>query len=107
MKNLFFIYDNENWRSAKDRLYGYILKDGQIKDNLLDFNPDEYYKYCGNFIAFKECNNSIIAYQDSNASFGLYYYSHNGYFAISNSFLLLFIYLKNKNIKLRTCVHKL
>lgn len=100
MKDLFFIYDNDNCMAAGDRLYGYLLKDGQLGAGIQDFDENEYYNYLGAFTAFKRSGDSVSVCQDANGSFGLFYYYKDGYYAISNSFALLHQFLKSRGRKL-------
>lgn len=96
----FFIIDSKSLRKIQSHMYGFsISKDGILTDN--------YYKKIKNYkdpepngvyIMVRKIKNEIKINQDFYGSIGLYLYENKntGYFAISNSFLLLEEYLIGK-----------
>ena len=100
IKENFFIIDNKNLRNVQSHMYGFsISKEGILTDNYYkkmkiykDPEPD------GIYIMVRKINNEIKINQDFYGSIGLYLYENkeSGYFAISNSFLLLEEYLVGK-----------
>lgn len=93
----FFIIDSNNIDHLYSKIYGFIITDTGI------FNNSNFKQYnniqldsSGVYIIITRKKNSIEIYQDFNGSFGLHLYRNKEYFAISNSFLYLFDYLKNK-----------
>lgn len=96
MQGTFFIMDSFNIDAFSDKMYGYLIKAGKLSHNLEDFDPDHLAEYLGNFIVIKRHGSAIRIYQDSNASFGLFYYQKDDYFALSNSFILLYAFLRQR-----------
>lgn len=92
----FFIIDSNNYSNVSSRLYGFVLHDYTLYLNTKNTNlvfPNDAY---GSYINIIKENDTIRLYQDYFGSYGLYMYKSEEYFAISNSFLFLFNYLKNK-----------
>ena len=100
IKENFFVIDTNNLRKVHSHMYGFsISKEGILTDNYYkkiknykDPEPD------GIYIMVRKNNNEIKINQDFYGSIGLYLYQNKdtGYFAISNSFLLLEEYLVGK-----------
>jgi hypothetical protein len=100
IKENFFIIDSNNLDEISSHMYGFsISKKGILTDN--------YYKELGLYedpepqgiyIMIRKIGNKITINQDFYGSFGIYFYENknSGYFALSNSFLLLEEYLKGK-----------
>ena len=96
----FFIIDSEKLDEVIPHMYGFsVSKKGILTDN--------YYKQVGIYddpeplgvyIMIRKIGSEIKINQDFHGSFGLYIYENknNGYFALSNSFLLLQEYLVGK-----------
>ena len=96
----FFIIDSNNLGEIKSNMYGFSVSIKGILTN-------NYYKKLGYYeepepqgvyVMIRKMGNEIIINQDFNGSFGLYIYEdkNSGYFALSNSFLLLEEYLVGK-----------
>ncbi|RAP52096.1 MAG: hypothetical protein BZ137_09255 [Methanosphaera sp. rholeuAM130] len=93
--NNFFIIASDNLEEVTSQLYGYILVDNEIitKSSL---NDDVKLPKNGCYVNIRVKEDEIEIAQDINASYGLYLYQNQDYFAISNSFLYLVEYLKDK-----------
>lgn len=96
----FFIIDSNNLEIIESHMYGYsISKKGILTNNY--YKKLGYYEEpepLGAYIMIRKIGNEIWLNQDYNGGFGLYIYENKttGYFAISNSFLLLEEYLIGK-----------
>ena len=100
IKDNFFTIDSNMLENVESHMYGFsISKKGILTDN--------YYKEIGKYdvpdpngvyIMIRKKGNELIFNQDYHGSFGLYFFENKkiGYFAISNSFLLLEEYLVGK-----------
>jgi len=96
----FFIIDSNNLEKIQSMMYGFsISSKGILTDN--------YFKKLGHyeepepqgiFVMIRKIGDEIIINQDFYGSFGLYIYENKntGFFALSNSFLLLEEYLVGK-----------
>ena len=91
-KEEFFIIDSDNLDSVEDKLYGFILKDGEV----LRGTVIENFTGEGTYVSVQSSESEITVHQDFNGSYGLYVYNKDGNFAISNSFLHLVEHLKTK-----------
>lgn len=91
----FFIISSDNLEDTTSKLYGYIIADNKIitTDSL---NEEITFPKNGCYININVKEDEIEICQDINASFGLYLYKNEEYFAISNSFLYLVEFLKDK-----------
>ena len=100
IKENFFVIDSEKLEKVKSRMYGFTISEKGIL-------TDNYYKQLGKYekpepqgvyIMIRKIRNKIIINQDFYSNFGLYFYERKdtGYFAISNSFLMLQEYLLGK-----------
>ena len=100
IQNNFFIIDSNNLEIIESHMYGYsISKKGILTNNY--YKKLGYYEEpgpLGAYIMIRKIGNEIWLNQDYNGCFGLYIYENKttGYFAISNSFLLLEEYLIGK-----------
>ncbi len=92
-ENAFFVIDSESLSEVSTRLYGYTI----INDTLIEDGPD-----LGNaqpvgdgaYVYVYRKGDRITITQDYIGSFGIYLFREQGYFALSNSFLLLVEHLK-------------
>ena len=89
----FFIIDSNNLDEVKSKLYGYMIKDTEIIQND-NFNNAIDLSSGGAYVLIAEEEDSITIRQDFNGSYGIYVYSNDDHFAISNSFLRLVNHLK-------------
>ena len=98
----FFVLDSFNLNQIKSHMYGFtVTTKGILTDNY--YKKLGYYEEPepqGVFIMIRKMNDEIRINQDFYGSFGLYIYENKktGYFALSNSFLLLQEYLIGKEI---------
>lgn len=92
----FFIIAPENINTITTRLYGYAITDDKILINSRTINTNLPPLTSGTFVHVIKNKDYIHIYQDYCGSFGLFIYNDNDFFAISNSFLYLVNYLKNK-----------
>ena len=98
----FFVLDSFNLNQIKSHMYGFtVTTKGIFTDNY--YKKIGYYEEPepqGVFIMIRKINDEIRINQDFYGSFGLYLYENEktGYFALSNSFLLLQEYLIGKQI---------
>lgn len=96
----FFVFDSNNLRNVQSHMYGFTLsKEGILTNNY--YKKIKKYKEPepnGVYILIRRTKNEIKINQDFYGSIGLYLYENKvtGYFAISNSFLLLEEYLIGK-----------
>jgi hypothetical protein len=100
IKKNFFIIDSNNLKEIKSIMYGFSV-------SLKGILTNNYYKKIGYsedpepqgvYIMIRKIGDEIRISQDFSGSFGLYIYENKntGYFALSNSFLLLEEYLIGK-----------
>ena len=90
MKDRTFLIDNENYRTAEERLYGYIItQDGDV---LIDELPDAA-SDTGHFVMVTKEDGDLVIRQDFCGSFGLFLRHKRGRFCLSNSFFRLVEYL--------------
>lgn len=100
IKDNFFIIDSNNLEEIHSHMYGFsVSKKGILTNN--------YYKKLGCYeepdpmgvyVMIRKIEDEIIINQDFSGNFGIYIYENknSGYFALSNSFLLLEEYLVGK-----------
>jgi len=95
----FFIIDSNNLNTTKTKLYGYFIdfKNNKVvtQDNIS--NKDELTPN-GTYIYVKRNENNLVLYQDYLGSYGIYQYKNEDYFCLSNSFLKLIEYLRDKGL---------
>ena len=100
IKNNFFILDSNNLDEIQSIMYGFsvsikgILTNNYYKEIGYNEEPEPQ----GIYIMIRKMGEEIRINQDFSGSFGLYIYENKntGYFALSNSFLLLEEYLVGK-----------
>ena len=96
----FFVIDSYNLENIQSHMYDFcISKKGILTNNY--YNEKGYYEEPesqGAFIMIRKKGNKIKINQDYNGSYGLFFFEkkEKNYFAISNSFLLLFEHLMGK-----------
>lgn len=103
----FFVIDSNNCKNIKGKLYGFVLSDNKLtafKDN---YNKHIEKKEYGTYINIIKEDEKLIIEQDAIGSYGLFIYQKDNYFAISNSFYYLVLYLqKNKKLTIDIdCYH--
>lgn len=93
-KNFFFI-DSENLSDVKSHLYGFCIAGNEIFNGnesgatqALERNTPPRASG-GAFVFVKRSGNEIEISQDYAGSYGIYFFRHGDYFALSNSFLLM------------------
>lgn len=97
LDDYYFVIDSENL-NLNSKLYGFTIINNKIYTNN---NINSIFKEnndadgCYVFINRKNKDELVIS-QDFIGSYGIYLYQNDDYFAISNSFLKLVEYLKNK-----------
>ncbi len=92
-KNEFFILSSDNLENVKTKFYGYAI----TNEGFIWKNPEpQQLDGTGCYIYIHKVNDEISIYQDFNGSYGLFLYKKDDYFAISNSFMKLIEYLKDK-----------
>lgn len=91
----FFVIDSENLDEINGRLYGFSINDGILVENE-NYNNQQELTGEGAYVYISIDNDTISIFQDFMGSYGLYLFTKNDYFAISNSFLKLVEHLKYK-----------
>ena len=95
--NQFFIIDSEKLSAVYSKMYGFSISEGNI---ISDDNIEDDIKLNGDgvYVRILREGNNIQISQDFNGSFGIYIYNNDadGSFVISNSFLKLVDYVKDK-----------
>lgn len=92
----FFVFDSDNLDKVKSKLYGFAIINNKIffekiqNYNLLD-GTGSYVN-----IQVNPLKNTIRIDQDINGNYGIYIFQNENYFAISNSFICLVEYIKDK-----------
>lgn len=100
IKENFFVIDSNNLNEINSHMYGFcVSKKGILTNNYykeINYNDDP--EPTGLYIMIKKRGNELRISQDFTGNYGLYIYKNEitGYFAISNSFLLLEEYLIGK-----------
>lgn len=89
----FFIISSEDIPMHMKKLFGYVIENNQI---ILNYEDVGNLDGNGAYVLINSDNENITIEQDFNGSYGLYLYKSEEYFAISNSFLKLVEYLKDK-----------
>lgn len=90
----FFIIESDKIETVDSKLYGYLISDNCIVTN--ELNNLTNLSGNGAYINIQNDSSNIIISQDFNGSYGLYLYENGDYFAISNSFLKLLDFIKEK-----------
>lgn len=91
----FFIIDSNKLNEVETKFYGYVINEGKIYTSK-NIMGNEKLSGLGAYIYINEDFNEITINQDANGSYGLYVYKNQDVFCISNSFLKLLEYVKNK-----------
>lgn len=96
--NEIFLFDSNNLEKVGTRLYGYAFNtcDEIVTQNTLHEN--DQITPNGAYIYIDVKNDEIIIKQDFIGAYGIYMYKNGSYFAISNSFIKLAEFLKDKEI---------
>ena len=96
----FFVFDSNSIETVESHMYGYSISDkGILTDNYFKLiNKYQEPEPQGTYVMIIKFGKEIRLYQDFHGSIGIYIYENknSGYFAISNSFLLLEQYLIGK-----------
>ena len=99
----FFVFDSDNLSSVQTELYGYCVANHDVfcseeadvsERTLTTLNPEDYSD--GAYVLIQNGEKEIKISQDFNGCFGLYLYRKDNYFALSNSFVMLITYLKDR-----------
>lgn len=100
----FFVIDSENLNLVETKLYGFAIIDdggGAIIQNS-DLNENISLDGAGSYVYIEKLNENGVEFlkihQDFSGGYGLYVYENDDYFAISNSFLKLLEFIKEKFI---------
>lgn len=92
----FFLIDVRNLNNVETKFYGYAFNSNSelvFNENIDNF---DYLTPNGAYILVENTKKHILISQDFQGSYGLYIYQNNSNCCISNSFLKLFEYIKNK-----------
>lgn len=91
----FFILDSENLEKVESKLYGYVITDFGV---VFDYKNVSSAELSGNgaYVLVDVDSDNICISQDFIGSYGLYLFEEEGYFALSNSFVKLEEFLKEK-----------
>lgn len=90
----FFIINSDNLNSIKKKLYGFGFNNSELI--LEDSNNFSNLNGLGSYVLVDVDEEFINISQDFNGCYGIYLYVNEDYFAISNSFLYLVEFLKDK-----------
>lgn len=93
--NQFFIIDSNNLNSVESKLFGFAI----YNENIIfanDMNENIKLNGDGVYVRILKNENEIYISQDFNGSYGIYLYDDGSQFVISNSFIKLVDYLKDK-----------
>lgn len=89
----FFIISSDNLNDIDSKFYGFAITD----EGIIFDNPNiEKLDGTGCYVYIIKENDKILIYQDFCGCYGLFVYQNNDYFAISNSFIKLVDFLKDK-----------
>ena len=94
-KDLFFVLDSDHLDSIESRLYGFAFRNGRIAESIGDLEGSAPEKD-GAYVYIHRDQNRITISQDYAGCFGLYLFRKAGYFALSNSQLLLSEYVRER-----------
>ena len=92
----FFIITSDNLNNVKKKLYGFGFNNSELI--LDDSNDFSNLNGIGSYVLVDVDEEFINISQDFNGCYGIYIYDNEDYFAISNSFLYLVEFLKDKQI---------
>ena len=90
----FFILTSDNLDEMQSHLYGFCVEDNEV----VTFNDEENVKVSGvgSYVYLKRDSDNLTVYQDFIGSYGLYLYENEDFFAISNSFLRLEEFIRER-----------
>ncbi len=93
----FFLITSDNLQEIETRFYGYSVQESGIyeNDNLTE-EAAAGLNGCGAYLYVEVKDGKIKIRQDFNGSYAIYLYRNGDYFALSNSFLRLLEYVKNR-----------
>lgn len=91
-RDAFFVLDSDHLEEAGSALYGFAFRDGMICERVEDLNGGEP-EEDGAYVYIRREGSRITVTQDYAGSFGLYLFRKDGWFALSNSFLMLTEYV--------------
>ena len=104
IEKYFFFIDSANVQTVENQLYGYCISPiptGSGRQSVDFSDPDLWRKSNdGSYVIVQSLGGHVIISQDAVGSYGLYLYQEGGYFAVSNSFLLLLERLAHAGRKL-------
>ena len=91
----FFVITSDNCKSVQTKMYGFMVADNGIIEN---DNIDSLRELsgAGTYVYVKREKESINIYRDNTGCYPLFLFKHGDWFALSNSFMLLVEYLKDK-----------
>ena len=91
----FFLIDSENLSEVQTRFYGYSIQaDGIYEEDNLTPEAVKGLDGRGCYVYVEARDEKITIKQDLNGSWGIYLFSHDDYFALSNSFFRLLDHVK-------------
>lgn len=94
--NEIFLFDSNNLENVDTRLYGFAFNNFDEIVTQNTFQENDQITPNGAYIYTEVKNDEIIIKQDFIGAYGIYLYRKGSYFAISNSFIKLAEYLKDK-----------
>lgn len=98
LEDNFFVIDSNNCKDIESKLYGFVLQDTNIIAFKKDYNKHIEKKEYGAYINIIKENEKLIIEQDFLGCYGLFIYQKDNYFALSNSFFYLVLYLVQNKI---------
>ena len=91
----YFVIDSEHLDEVETHLYGYsVTEHGYVDNAAMQTLGDSSLDACGTYVFVKRFGNEITIRQDFGGDFGIFVYEDEGYFALSNSFHMLFDHVK-------------
>lgn len=96
--NEIFLFDSNNLENVDTRLYGFAFNNFDEIVTQNTFQENDQITPNGAYVYTEVKNDEIIIKQDFIGAYGIYLYRKGSYFAISNSFIKLAEYLKDKEI---------
>lgn len=90
----FFVLNSENINSFNSNFFGYMVTKNQIIFDLGSLEGKQSYN--GAYVLVDVNSNHVTVSQDNMGSYGLYLFEQDDYFALSNSFLKLTEFIKEK-----------
>ena len=91
----FFIIDSDHLENVESQLFGFTVTGNVVIDDIQALNgkdPDPE----GAFVFIRRDGNRIVVRQDFSGSYGVFRFERNGYFAFSNSFLMLLEHVRKE-----------